>query len=245
MRYFNWISIVVVGSIGMSGCASLRSFFATDYEVARKPIANPFTDYDPKYAKLDSVILRTKKGDRAVEIELPGKFGETTDLVVPMSPAFAERGRGIASVSGEEVEMDQTYKQKPPSFSDREIVSQLPKSSLDEKTRFEVEGGLGLTTSEDSTPDATNYSYLAAMDHIKALYKTGRYEAALLETDEMIRAYPTDSKLYSMRGTLFERLGKMDLAFRSWNQALRLDPQNLSLKRYVDRKQEKRSVASQ
>ncbi len=244
MRYFKFLSLIVIGMI-FGGCASLKSFFAIEYEITRKPIANPFTDYDAKYAKADAMILRTRKGDRAIEVELPGRIGETTDLTIPMSPTFAEHGRGLASVSGEDIEMDQRYKEKQPTFSDREIIAQMPKSSVDEKTRFEVESGLGLTTAEDSTPDAASYSYLAAMDHIKALYKANRYEAALLEADDLVRTYPTDSKLYSMRGTLLERMGKMDLAIRSWNQALRLDPQNSSLKRYVQRKQEKRSIASQ
>ena len=97
--------------------------------------------------------------------------------------------------------------------------------------------------SEDSAP-AADYSYLAALDHIKQLYKGARYEAALLEIDELVRAYPTDPKIYEMRGTLLDRLGRGDLAIKSWNQALRFDPGNQSLRRFIERKQQKRSLAS-
>jgi Flp pilus assembly protein TadD len=139
---------------------------------------------------------------------------------------------------------DEGYRDRAPGISDREITNSLPQGTKDaEGQRRDIENGLGLSPLEESAP-AADKSYLALLDHVKQLYKTARYEAALLELDEMVRAYPTDSKLYEMRGTLFERTGRVDLALKSWNQSLRLDPENQSLRRFVERKQQKRSVAS-
>lgn len=53
----------------------------------------------------------------------------------------------------------------------------------------------------------------------------------------MIKIFPTDAKLYEMRGTLLDRLERKELALRSWNQALRFDPSNQRLRKFLERKQ--------
>ncbi len=129
-------------------------------------------------------------------------------------------------------------------MTDREITHGLSKNAYtDDGKRKEVETELGLSPAEDQTPDRDR-SYLAALDHIKQLYKRNRYEIALLELDEMIRLYPTDPKLYEMRGTLLDRTGNSELAIKSWSQALKLNANNIPLKRFIERKQAKRSLAS-
>jgi len=231
---------------GLGGCANLRTILAADPGPKNQgPIANPFEAYmGEDRAKQNNVVLRTKKGDRSVEVELPNNHGELSDFTVPMSPAFREDGgRGPASDNGW---LDERYKERGPGLTDREIVNSMPRGTstgMDDSSRREIESGLGVMPAEDEAP-VQDKSYLAALDHVKQLYKTARFEAGLLELDEMVRAYPTDPKLYEMRGTLLDRLGRTDLALKSWNQALRLNPGNESLKRFVERKQQKRSVAS-
>ena len=88
-------------------------------------------------------------------------------------------------------------------------------------------------------------SYLAKVDVIKQLFRGSRYEAALIETDSLIKLYPTNAKLYEMRGTLLDRLGYPDLALRSWKQALEFEPRMLSLKRLIEKREAQRSVASE
>ena len=213
------------------------------------PIQNPFADYSGNERSKDNVILRTKKGDRSVEVELPGNNGTMTDFVVPVSPAFkSEGGRNPASYGNSQSynddQVDEHYKDHPPGMSDREITTNLSKAAPEDSgSRREVETSLGVIESEESAP-ASDQSYLAQMDHLKQLYKKARYEAALLEIDDMLRSYPTDPKLYEMRGTLFERMGRGDLALKAWNQAYRFDPENQSLHRFIERKQQKRSLAS-
>lgn len=230
------------------GCASVKSFLALDAKAEKAPpISNPFgTFYGNGPGSRENIVLRTKKGDRSVEVELPGGTADMTDFVLPMSPAFRDStgsGRSPASLGGDELSTA-GYKDRHPSITDREITRSFPQGlPEDEGKRREIEGGLGLMEAEDSAP-AADYSYLAALDHIKGLYKAARYEAALLEIDELVRAYPTDPKLYQMRGTLLDRLGRADLALKSWNQALRFEPSNQSLRRFIERKQQKRSLAS-
>jgi len=109
--------------------------------------------------------------------------------------------------------------------------------------RRDIEKDLGLMGVAEDTP-LPEQSYLGAIDQVKQLYRAGRFEAALVEVDDLLRLYPTDPKLYEMRGTLLDRLGKFDLAIRSWKQALRLEPTNTSLRKVVERKNAVRSLAS-
>ncbi|HLE01348.1 MAG TPA: hypothetical protein VJB59_13880 [Bdellovibrionota bacterium] len=240
------ITIAILG-FGIAGCAGARSFLAiSNPENVNKPIHNPFGDYyaTAKNEPNQSIVLRTKKGDRSVEVELPSNDSQMSDFTIPVSPAFKDGGgRAPAGDPGSGI-IDESYKDRAPSISDREITANLPQGMAeDNASRREIESGLGLMTSDEGAPERDK-SYLASVDHIKQLYKYGRYEAALLETDSLLHLYQTDAKLYEMRGTLLDRLGKTELAVKSWNQALRFDPKNQPLRRFVERRQQNRSVAS-
>lgn len=242
--FFASVAITVV----IGACSTMKSIFSpgNSQQTYTPPIQNPFADYysNPRLDKNQAMILRTKKGDRAVEVELPKTSQEMTDFVIPVSPAFKESNRAPAGdASG--TNLDDTYKDRSPTMTDREITGGFPQGMAeDDGKRREIEQGLGLVPSDGGTPDNPR-SYLAAIDHVKQLYKYGRYEAALIETDEMIKEYQTDPKLYEMRGTLLDRLGKTDLAIKSWNQSLRFNPSNAALKKFVERRQQHRSTATQ
>ncbi len=228
-------------SVFAFACSSVGNILATDSndKEAAKPITNPFAGYSAGHDRdaNQNVVLRTKKGDRSVEVELPESGQSLSDFVIPVSPAFKDSGRAPAS------ENEDAYRQRKPSIADREITGTFGQNRAgNEDQRHEVEQGLGLVPAEEPTPEADT-SYLAGIDHIKQLYRNGRYEAALLESDDIVKSYPTDPKIYEMRGTLFERLGRGDLAVKSWNQALRLNPANQTLRKFVERKQQ-RSLAS-
>jgi hypothetical protein len=245
-----WIALLAATAAG--GSSTLSSHLAlADQRGPGKPIANPFTTQyanpvdDPQNSNM---VLRTKKGDRSIEIELPRVDQGMTDFVIPVSPHFKDgTGRSPASISQQDGLVDETYRDRRASYTDREIISGLPTGAPEDADRRRlIEDGLGLAPSANSLPDhASNTSYLAGLDRIKQLYRMGRFEAALLDIDEMIRAYPTDPKLHAMRGTCLERLSKPELAIKAWEQSLRFDPTNLSLKRFIERKVQKRGLAKQ
>jgi tetratricopeptide (TPR) repeat protein len=247
-RRLIWIScLAAAGGISLGSCSSVKSMFAMDPPPATSgPIQNPFGELYPASGakEKDNIVLRTKKGDRAVEIELPGGDQSMTDFVVPVSPAFRDGGRGLASVPGAMSAPDDSYKQVKPTAVDREITGTFPQVHReDENKQREIEQGLGVVAAEDQQPEADS-SYLAAVDHIKQMFKGARYEAALIEIDQLLHQYQTDPKLYEMRGTILDRLGYTDLALKSWTQALRFDPSNLPLKNFVDRRAAKRGIAA-
>jgi hypothetical protein len=225
----------------------MSSVLATDSgkKEASGPIHNPFGDY---YAKGEhdsgQIVLRSRKGDRSMEVELPKSNESFSDFSMPMSAGMREAGRGPASIAGSGAEApDETYRQRKPSIADREITGTFSQNqTANDERRQDVEKGLGLVPADDPTPQAES-SYLSSMDRIKQLYKGGRYEAALMESDDIVKLYPTDPKVYEMRGTLFDRMGRGDLAVKSWNQALRLNPANQTLRKFIERKQQ-RAIAS-
>jgi hypothetical protein len=248
---------IVLALLAGGGCATVKSALAINTNSgASQPIHNPFGDqYAAGQDRSQNMILRTKKGDRAVEIELPRDSQEMTDFSIPVAPAFRDGSgaRGLASSglaadgpgadgsAGDAGFVNKT----PPTMADHEITRGFPQGAAtnQEGERRAIEEGLGLMPTDDSVP-SQDQSYLAALDHVKALYRNGRYEAGLVEIDGLIRQYPTSPKLHVMRGTLLDRVGQPELALKSWNQALRLDPKNASLRRFVERKEQKRSLAS-
>jgi tetratricopeptide (TPR) repeat protein len=233
------LAAILMLSAASGGCSTFRSIFALDkkYE-ASKPIDNPFGDYSSDFGtKRENVVLRTKKGDRSIEVEIPEASRQMTDLIVPMSPQFYDKARGPASVGAGGI--DDSYKSAHPTLADREIASKFPQAKAEEEwKRNEVEQGLGLMPDQDLVPEADT-SYLAGLDYIKQLYRSARYEAALLENDKMIRMYPTDPRLHEMRGTLLDRMGFEDLAMKSWEQALEFEPGNRTLASYVEKRKKK------
>src|SRR4051812_10371258 len=101
VRYFN-LALIIICSIGATGCTTLRSIFVVDGNDGKtKPIANPFNDFysGGKNEPNQNIILRTKKGDRSVEVELPGDHAQMSDFVIPMSPAFRDGPRGSSGAT--------------------------------------------------------------------------------------------------------------------------------------------------
>jgi tetratricopeptide (TPR) repeat protein len=207
-----------------------------------QPISNPFYGYRPEAkSSLSPMILRSKKGDRSVEVEIPGDTQELSDFVLPISPEFKGshvQGTGTGPSEPNSSPMLESMSDHPSTPSDREITGKFSQGSPgDEMKRNEIEKGLNLVPAEDPTSTQGRQSYLASMDHIKQLYRNSRYEAALIATDDMIQLFQTDPQLHEMRGTLLDRLGQKELALKSWNQALKLEPQNDSLRKFIDQKQ--------
>ncbi len=232
MHYSKYICITTISILSLSGCSSI--FGKKDYEYeSSKPIQNPFGDFYEASNKNNSkgIVLRSRRGNQSVEIELPKENHERTNFVIPMTPNSFSR-RELASKK----ETGFDYKNYKTGLSDREISNTFPQGTPEQAAdRSEIESQLGLRPAENNTPVADT-SYLGAIDTVKQLYRKGRYEAGLIEIDTLLRRYPTDPRLYEMRGTLLDRLGYKTLALQAWNQSLELNPENSPLKKFLNRR---------
>lgn len=205
-----------------------------------RPIDNPFSEsgWTSGESASKSITLRTKRGDESVEVEIPNQYD--SDLTVPMGG-----DRAPASESGLKAGVDYSYSALKPTMADHEIATTFNSTGNfeDEKRKREIEQSLGLQES-DELPKLDE-SYLGRLDVVKQLFKSKRYEASLIEIDKLIHQYPTDSKLFEMRGTVLDRLGYRDLALRSWKQSLEFKPDQIALKKLVDKRETQRNVASE
>jgi tetratricopeptide (TPR) repeat protein len=219
-----------------SSCSTINSVFGKNSEAdAPRLIENPFGNFAGDVRERNpGVILRTKRGDRSIEVQIPANEQELGSLAFPM-PNAGSGGRGLASTGGGSP-MDESYATKKPGLADREISRTFPQmSAADDGQRRQIESDLGLRMADGETVEADS-SYLARIDYVKQLFRESRFEAALIETDHLLKMYPTDPRLYEMRGTLYDKLGYTDLALKAWNQSLKLNPENDSLKRFMSQR---------
>jgi hypothetical protein len=228
-------ALTLVALAAAPACSTVGTVFATNQKKTDGPITNPFDGYNAGTTSENGTVFRTRKGDQSFEVAFPDQTSKLDQVSMPTRSA-----QGEESIPG-----DDPYKNRKPAIADREIAESFPKNGGEfENDRNDIEQTLGVMASTDSTPRADK-SYLAGLDRIKRLYRDGRYEASLLEVEDLLVDFPTAPKLYEMRGTLLDRLGRGELAIRSWQQALRLEPKNASLKKYLDRKRATRGLASE
>ena len=67
-------------------------------------------------------------------------------------------------------------------------------------------------------------SYLTAVAKIAEMYASHRYELALIEAVDLEQQYPKEARIEAMKGSLYQKLGKTELAREAWKKALELDP---------------------
>jgi hypothetical protein len=216
----------------------MKTFMAIDDpRQENRPIENPFgamyeapaSGTSPS-AKRDSLVVRTRKGERSMEFEIPSGGAGQGDFEIP-----AEADSGDSRMGGR-APASEGYASRQPSVADKEILWKIPEAPAEQAAaRREIESELGVRemASKDSGPSR---SYLGRLDQVKQLYRQSRFEASLLEVEEMLQDYPMDARLHEMRGTLLDRLGHDDLAVQSWKQALEIQPSNEPLRRYLEMK---------
>ena len=243
LALFSKLSLASFLIISLVSCAALTGKPAVNEEA--QSIENPFSNYaSPKPQDNQNITLRTRQGDHSVEVEL--SQDQASELSVPMNPKFLGRSQTRPGEEGNaEDGIDHHYANQKATVADREIASTFGNKddAVTEAKKREIESSLGLQPS-DELPNMDE-SYLAKVDVVKQFFHSGRYEASLIEIDHLLRAYPTNGRLYEMRGTVLDRLGYLDLALRSWKQALEFQPHRLSLKKMIEKREQQRSVASE
>lgn len=227
----------LASALALPACSTMETVFATGKKKDNAPIANPFLGYDGQAldggAGAQGTVFRTRRGDQSFEVTFPEQGGKLDEVSMPTRALAAD----------DVVPADDPYRNRKPAMADREIAETFPKAAGEtDADRGDIERTLGMMPSSDETPRGDR-SYLAGIDRVKRLYREARFEAALLEVEDLLVDFPTSPKLYEMRGTLLDRMGKRDLAMRSWEQALRLEPKNVALKRYIERKRVTRGLA--
>jgi hypothetical protein len=175
-------------------------------------------------------------GDQNWEVTIP-EIGTAYEVSIPLK---GSKGIGPGGVVVEQPVL---------TAADKEIVGQR---QIDARARAEEPLPEGTPLPDDSsgtprparpragaavpvgqvTPKA---SYLLTLAKVKDLYRTRNYELALVELVALEREYPEDERIMSMKGSLYEKLGRRQLAREAWEGVLALNPYNLQVAEALQR----------
>lgn len=96
-------------------------------------------------------------------------------------------------------------------------------------------GAKGPSPAREGATPTPRSSYLLTLAKVKDLYRTRNYEIALVELVALEREYPNDERIMSMKGSLYEKLGRRQLARESWEAVLGINPYNLQVAEALQR----------
>ena len=182
-------------------------------------------------------VVRMTDGEQDWEVTIP-EIGTAYEVSIPLKGG--KGGNGI------------TVEQPTLTAADKEIVGQR---QVDARVRAEEAPpapeimGLGEesipqkpvrprainTGTAGSAPVTPKASYLLTLAKVKDLYRTRNYELALVELVALEREYPEDERIMSMKGSLYEKLGRRQLAREAWEAVLALNPYNLQVAEALQR----------
>jgi tetratricopeptide (TPR) repeat protein len=209
-------------------------------EVPKDVLRNPGPGADASNRR-SRYVVRMTDGDQDWEFQLP-EIATAYEVRVPL--------RGRAGSGGLAVD------QAALTAADKEIVGQR---DIDERARGEKaeaagdgdgdgagpaagerEGGrnprLAAATATAPRAAATpKSSYLLTLAKVKDLYRTRNYEIALVELVALEREYPNDERILSMKGSLYEKVGRRQLAREAWEAVLAINPYNLQVAEALQR----------
>jgi Tetratricopeptide repeat len=112
---------------------------------------------------------------------------------------------------------------------------ELPESTGGYEVRIPLGPGFETPTLADqemlgkTPPEGRSKSYLGSLAKLSEMYAAHRYELALIEIVDLEQAYPKDARLFAMKGSLYQKLGKPALAREAWKKALEIDPSDTTV----------------
>ena len=176
-------------------------------------------------------VVRMTDGDQSWEIQVP-EIATAYEVHIPL------RGKPGAG-GGMPVDLATL------TAADKEIVGQRevdararadePEAATDDGSGAPPRAPRPRTASTADGAAAPRSSYLLTLAKVKDLYRTRNYEIALVELVALEREYPNDERIMSMKGSLYEKLGRRQLAREAWEAVLALNPYNLQVAEALQR----------
>ncbi len=189
-------------------------------------------------------VVRMSDGERDWEVEFPEvatgyemriplKGQSADDKLVWQSENLTDADKELLrqmrrdnpGMGREGVYVDGANLNDPPGTN--ELGGLQPGAELDAEGRTVRDPGrLGLQGSQEDSADPTRPSYLLGIEEVARLFKSGNYELAMVRLRQLEKAYPNDPKLLAMKGTLWAKMGRKELAREAWERVLQIEPQN-------------------
>jgi hypothetical protein len=201
-------------------------------------------------------ILRVTDGDRDWELSIP-EIATAYEVRVPLRGGKGDVGGGIGveqpliTAADKEIvgqrEIDARVRAEEPRADPATAAAGREGDGDGDASGGDAGGGgtspkparprapaPGATTMTGAAA-APRASYLLTLAKVKDLYRTRNYEIALVELVALEHQYPDDERIMSMKGSLYEKLGRRQLARDAWEAVLALNPYNLQVAEALQR----------
>lgn len=170
-------------------------------------------------------VVRMSDGYRDWEVEFP-EVARGYEVRIPLGDEHREVRSAHQALTPADRELIDHLRRTDPDFErpgiyvdDEHIVDAQARregAEIDDEPRSRTE----------SEPAPTRPSYLRGIEQVQRLFEAGQYEAAMIHLSDLEEAYPNDVRIKSMKGTLWLRLGREELARQAWEQVLQIQPDN-------------------
>lgn len=192
--------------------------------------------YSPEGAPLRSrYVVRMTDGDQDWELQLP-EIATAYEVRIPLrgKPGMGAGSAELATATAADREIARQREAEAEARADAEAASdQAGQGGLDDGMSGDAGAGAGAKKARTRRPEPgaaqPRTSYLLTLAKVKDLYKTRNYEVALVELVSLEREYPNDERILSMKGSLYDKLGKKQLARDTWQAVLSINPYNLQV----------------
>jgi hypothetical protein len=166
-------------------------------------------------------VVRMSDGERDWELELP-EVATAYEVRIPLKgrpggPGGAE----LATATAADKEIARQREADEEARADSQAAGDEQDEEGNKKPRPAARPG--------GAAPSPRTSYLLTLAKVKELYKTRNYEVALVELVSLEKDYPNDERILSMKGSLYEKLGKKQLARDTWQTVLSINPYNLQV----------------
>jgi tetratricopeptide (TPR) repeat protein len=195
----------------ISGCGAARSTIVVPPEAVREWAYN--TDGQTGEGRY---VVRMTDGKREWEVEFPDAvYG--SEVRVPL-----KNGAHQMRYSGER--SGATAADRELDDAERAARDKAATQPLDPIYDLVDQPGKGAAP---KTPAKKNKaSYLMGIAQVRQLYESRNLEIALVQLVELEKDYPNDEKLLAMKGSIYRKLGRNNLARAAWERVLALNPDN-------------------
>lgn len=197
--------VALIALLPAVGCASGKRTI----RIPESVVPNPATRERAR-STVEPYVIKMSDGRRTWQIEIPaydatGAF----QAVIPLD---------LASTAATPV--------APPTEADREVKASTPAGSEPAATSAGSAPAEAPGAASRATPGR---SYLATLARVNELFRRRQYELALIDLVALDREYPDDERILEMKGTLYWKLGRRDLAREAWERVLALNPDNTAV----------------
>ena len=192
---------------------------APSLQGALQPVTAATRTNDGRY------VLRLAEHNRMWELELPEAAGGY-EMRIPLdgpldAPTAADSELLAAARTADAAVSRGTGKPDDGATTTASAKAEVPATTVAAK--------VNASESADAAPKPPRKSYLGTLAKVREMYAARKYEMALVELVDLEASYPNDARLQAMKGSLYQKLGKTQLARECWQKALALDPEDAAV----------------